>query len=133
MNQVDQALTQALTSSDELMARVNGVFNGLAPGVVAEPIVVFQEIAGTDNYTLTKRATRNLVYLVKCIDKGPSAKRAGEIYDIIDSILHDATLNVPGYATLYIRRESDRKYLEVSDGVLYWHVGAEYRIQIAPE
>lgn len=133
MNQVDQALYQALTGSSELMARVSGVFNGLAPEAASEPVVVFQEIAGTDAYTLNRRASRELVYLVKCVDRGASAKQAGEVYDIIDSILHDATLSVPGYATLYTRREADRKYTEIEAGVQYWHVGATYRVVIAPE
>jgi len=132
VNQVDQAIYEALTSDAALMAKVTGVYNALAPSSVSTPFVVFQEQAGTDAYTLRRRMLRSLLYQVKCVDRGGSAKTAGEVYDLIDGVLHDASLSVAGYATLYVRRESDVKYTEVVDGVQYWHVGGLYRVIVSP-
>jgi len=133
MNQVDQALYEALTGDANIMNVVTGVYSAIAPPSATYPFIVFQEQSGTDDYVFARCGWRNLVYLVKCIDKSPSAKRAGEVYDLINAALHDASLSVPGHAVLYIRRESDVKYAEVSNGVMYWHVGARYRITVAPE
>lgn len=132
MNQVDTALYTALTGSTALMAKATGVYNSLAPSTATPPFVVFNEQAGVDAYALSRRAYRRLLYQVKCIATGPSGKAAGEAYDLVEAVLHDAALTVTGYGLLYLRRESDVKYTEVVNGIQYWHVGAIYQVMITP-
>ena len=133
MNQVDAALYAILSDNAELGEKVTGVYNAVAPETAEYPFVIFNEQSGTDSYVFGDYSHRNLVYLVKCVAKSPSAKVAGEVYDIIESILMDRQLTMDGYKNIYLRRESDVKYPEVVDGIQYWHVGALYSITVVPE
>ena len=134
MNQVDTALYKILSEDTNLMEKITGVYNAVAPEMAEYPFVVFHEQSGIDNYVFgSDYSHRNLVYLIKCVTESPSAKMAGEVYDIIESIVMDRQLTMDGYKNIHLRRESDVKYPEIVDGIQYWHVGALYSITVVPE
>lgn len=132
MNQVDTALYGVFTGSTNLAQKVTGCYHGAAPNAVAYPVLVFQEITGSDSYTLSKRVARELLYQVSVLAEGWSAKAAGEAMDIVDGLLHNAALSVSGYATLYVRRAGSREFVTVEGGVAYWHESADYRVIVSP-
>lgn len=131
MNDLEDALYDALIGNTALMAKATGVYNTVAPRSATCPFVVFGHQAGTDAYTARLRSTREYIYQVKCIAEGASSKVAGDVYGLIDAVLFDATLTAGSKAVLYVRRESDVKYSETVEGKQYWHVGALYRIVVA--
>ena len=133
MNAVDAAIYSALTGDTTVGNKVDDrIYHGLAPEQKTYPFIVFQEVSGLDDYTMTRRATRTLRYQVMCVDKGPSAKAAGEVMDAVDGALHDQALTVASHDTLYVRRDSSREFTEVDAGIVYWHEVAEYLVVITP-
>jgi len=133
VNAVDAAIYSALTGDTTVGNKVDDrIYHGLAPEQKTYPFIVFQEVSGLDDYTMTKRATRTLRYQVMCVDKGPSAAVAGQTMDAVDGALHDATLTVTSHTTMYVRRDSSREFTAVESGIVYWHEVAEYLIMITP-
>lgn len=130
MNQVDTAIYSKLTGTGG--PSVNGVYHGVAPKDVTFPIIVFQEITGSDRYTMTKRATKELLYQIMVVAQGASAQAAGDAMDTVDGLLHDTPLTVTGYSTLYVRRAASREFVTVEGGQMYWHVVSDYRIMVTP-
>jgi hypothetical protein len=111
---------------------ITGVYRMQAPQGSVEPYVVFQEQAGVDSYTFNARDARSLVYLVKVVDVGPSALRAAQAAERIDTLLTDKALSLSGFNNLRIRRESDVEYTENDNGKIYQHYGALFRVDVAP-
>lgn len=104
-----------------------GVYNTLGPQGSAVPYIVFQQAAGSDEYTFNTRS-ESLDYIVKAVSNRtyPGAQ-AYPIYGGAHDALQDASLSVSGYTVLRCRRMSRFEYRD-QDG--YWHVGGTYRIDI---
>jgi hypothetical protein len=133
MNAVEAGLYTKLTGDATLTALLSGgtasVFYGVAPDGADPPYLVFNEQTDTPDYTFTQKARDNLLYQVKGITSGPSAKTAGSIAERIESVLTDTALTVSGKTLLYLRKESGVHYPEVDQGRVFHHRGGLYRIQ----
>jgi hypothetical protein len=100
-----------------------------APATAAFPFVVFQKTSGVPTETFTVPAFMNGdLWLVKAVARDTTADRAESIADRFITLLNDASLSISGASLLYLRRQSDVEYPEVSDGVLFHHCGAYFRL-----
>jgi hypothetical protein len=114
------------------------IFHEIAPDKASYPFVIFQKQAGTPTYTFQAgtAAYESDVWLIKAID-GPNLdetieRKTGDVVEGIKArlttLLTDATLSISGGTLMYLRRESDVSYPEVSDGETYRHRGSLWRL-----
>lgn len=100
-----------------------------APANAQFPYVVFNKQSGVPTEAFgAPSALENDVWLVKGIDQSASADTAESIQARIKTLLNDASLSISGATLLYLRRQSDVDYPEVSDGETYVHSGSLYRL-----
>ena len=105
------------------------IYHNAAPGAAAFPYVTFNKQAGTPTEAMADpSAFETDVWQVKAVDKDTSATDAEAIAARVQALLNDAELSISGSTHLYLRRQSDVEYEEVTDGVRYQHVGALYRL-----
>lgn len=138
---MNAALRGASALTDQLAEGVHGVHNEVAHQEAAGPLVVFQRVDGTDEYTLgSSEAMVTLLYTVKAIARDPdpennggtSAKRRAElIAEAAYDALHDQALSVSGYTL--VRCERSRmgpSFQSTEGGVRFRHVGQEFRLTL---
>lgn len=100
-----------------------------APAAAHYPIVVFNKQAGTPTETFgDPSAFETDVWLIKAIDRSPSADVAESIQARLDALLSDGALSISGGTLMYLRRQSDVDYPETTDGVRFTHAGSLYRL-----
>jgi hypothetical protein len=105
------------------------IYHQQAPGGAQFPFVIFQKQAGTPTEAFgDPDAMDTDVWLIKAVDRSTSADGAEAVQARLQALLNDATLSISGATLLYLRRQSDVEYPEVSDGVTYNHAGALYRL-----
>jgi hypothetical protein len=105
------------------------IFHQQAPAGAAYPLVVFQKSSGRPTEAFgVPSALETDVWMVKAVDQNASADTAEAVAARITVLLNDAALSISGSTLLYLRRQSDVEYPEVTDGVQYRHVGALYRL-----
>ena len=137
MNAIEAGIYAKLAADSTLIGYLGGtaIYNGMAPQSAAAPYVIFSATSEVDNYTLAASATQDFLYTVKAVTKSPggspSRKLASQIDERVKATLNDASLTVSGKTLLSIRRATGFKYDEAVDGVIYHHVGADYRIWTA--
>ena len=108
---------------------VKAIYYQQAPSSAAFPFVTFSKQAGTPTEAFgDPDALDTDVWLVKAVDRNTTADTAEAIQARIQTLLNDATLSISGVNHLYLRRQSDVEYPEISDGVTYVHAGALYRL-----
>lgn len=112
------------------------VFSELAPREIAgeevtTPYIVFSFLVGPDNLAIGRaRIFTRPVYLVRAVTEGTSLVQAAAIADLIDLALHNAPPAVPiaGLQVMGSDRVQPIRFIEVTDGVRYNHVGGQYRL-----
>jgi hypothetical protein len=113
------------------------IYYQVAPESAAFPYVLFAKQSGVPTeafgaHTLADTspsfAHDTDIWLIKGVDRSTSADTAEAIDLRIQALLNDGTLSISGGALLYLRRQSDVDYGEVSDGVQYHHSGSLYRL-----
>ncbi len=127
---VDAWLDQVLSGDATLAAlATGGMWDTLADQATAFPYVVWQLQAGHDVRGVgPARIMVNGLWLVRGVDRSPSQTIVKPIAGRIDALLHAASGSVSGGLVIGCVREEPYKFLEVTDGVLYWHLGGMYRI-----
>jgi hypothetical protein len=135
---IREALWSRLSTGTALTALLAPPANGYTQGIYHEqapddarfPFVVFSRSSGRPVEAFTApSAYEEDMWLVKAIDRSPSGNTAEAIAAAVQSRLNDAPLTIPGGGSLlYLRRQSDVEYVEVSNGSLYRHCGAMYRL-----
>ncbi len=135
MKELSWALWETLSGGATGDGEATGIYEKSPPPGVTYPVVIYQKVVGTDEYTFgNHRTLRSVVYLVKVIDQGYDSQRAQEIMNDVDTDLHNASLDIDNYVTMSCVRESDMpSYTEVAGGVMFQHEGAYYRIFVSPE
>jgi len=137
INQVATALYNALIGNAALMTKLGGtVTNGykcynvlarqdascpfLTFGLLTDvPIGVFSNLTAIDDST----------WFINIFSDSGSAKEAGEIFDLVDTVLNDGSLTVTGYTHLKCVRE----YVSTpiwDDVTKVWQLSLRYRIWI---
>lgn len=110
------------------------IFYGYAPDAATHPFVIFNKQSGTPVYAnATKPAYETDIWLFKVVDRNSTADPAEAVSGRLDALLTDASLSIAGGDTvMWLRRESDIDYQEVTDGVTYVHSGSLYRLTFEP-
>ena len=111
-----------------LLATAASVYHEEAPAEAAFPLVIFQRQFGTRDWTFAGEPMRPEVWLVKAVDRSPSADVAEQIDARAQTLLNDAALSVTGSTLLYLRRQTDVSYAERDGHETYRHVGGTYRL-----
>lgn len=105
------------------------IYHQQAPEGAGFPFIVMNKQSGFPTETMSDPdALENDTWLVKGIDRGTSADTVEAIADRVRVLLNDASLSISGGTLLYLRRQSDTEYAEVTSGVTYHHAGALYRL-----
>lgn len=135
MDPVREALVGKLLATSAVTSKLGAatnVFHRVAPRGAVPPYVVLHRQAETDAWTFSGPPLEHDLWTVKGICRGSSSGPADDIAAAITAALNDATLTITGYALLYLRRESKLDYGEVDDGEQYHHVGAIFKVDLAP-
>lgn len=123
----DTTLNNLLASSPSGYAK--SIYHQEAPQAAAMPYVIFSKSSGVPTEAMHAPSVMQTdVWMVKAVDHNTSADTAEAIADRITTLLNDASLSISGGTLLYLRRQSDIDYPEITDGELYRHVGALYRL-----
>jgi hypothetical protein len=72
------------------------------------------------------------VWLVKAVDRSPSASTAEDLADEILDALDNAALSLTDGTVLFCRRETALSYTEQDGADLWRHVGGYYRLITTP-
>lgn len=139
---VRKALYNKLSGDGTLNGYLGGTANGYyraiyfeqAPQGAGFPCVIFSRSSGvpvfqTFGTTAPAFETDTEVWMFKAVDQSTMAGTAELISARMTELLHGAPPTITaGSAILYVRRESDIQYSEVTDGSIYHHVGSLYRV-----
>lgn len=105
------------------------IYFQVAPQGARMPYVIFSKQSGVPTEAFgDPSAMENDVWLVKAVDQATTADPAEAIAARVKTLLNDANLTISGATTLYLRRQSDVQYPEVTNGVIYQHVGSLFRL-----
>lgn len=105
------------------------IYHNQAPNAASYPYVVFSKSSGVPTDTFgDPGALETDVWMIKAIDQNTTADAAEAIAARLRDLLNDVTLSISGSTLLMLRRESDVEYPEVTDGVMYAHVGSLFRL-----
>jgi hypothetical protein len=105
------------------------IYHNQAPAGAAYPLITFQKQAGNPTEAFgDPSALETDIWLVKAVDRDTSADTAEAAAARVAVLLNDAALSISGSTLLYLRRQSDVEYPEVTDGEFYVHVGSLYRL-----
>jgi hypothetical protein len=105
------------------------IYHNAAPAGASFPYLVFNKQSGVPTEAFTDPSAMDTdIWLVKAIDRDTSATDAEAANERIQTLLNDATLSISGGTLLYLRRQSDVEFEELTDGVRYQHVGSLYRL-----
>ena len=105
------------------------IYHQQAPDNAAFPFVVFNKQDGRPVEAMSDpSAFENNIWMVKGVDRSPSADTVEAIAARLNALLNDGTLAISGGVLMYLRRQSDIEYPEVTDGEQFKHCGALYRL-----
>lgn len=106
------------------------IYHFEAPADVKFPFIVFSRSSGVPTGTFGKpSAYETEVWMVKGVDRSSSADTVEAVAARVAVLLNDAALSIAGGGNLmYLRRQSDVDYSELSDGVSYRHCGSLFRL-----
>lgn len=133
LNAVEKALVTRLTNYSGMSALVGTrIFAYLMPpNLDTYPAIVFSLADSAPEGRAFSGDAESYDFTVKAVDKGnDSMARAGDVAEVIDAALHNATLSPTGYTAIYaIKRQRWIRYPEPGpDRVTFWHAGAVYRM-----
>jgi len=130
VNGIETGLYSALLGDTAIYAELGGseVYNRAAPQGTARPHIVFFH-AGGGHENINPSDMQNHVYMVKTV--ADTAKKAGDIDELIIDCLHNGELTVTGYTNFWMAREEEVQITETGpDGRLIFHTGGYYRVRI---
>lgn len=132
MRVVSNAIKAKLEADAPLVAGApGGIHIRRVPQLDRLPAVVLAKQSGRQSYTLSARAYRELVYLVKGIAETREGAEAAD--ERADAVLTDGTLTLQGQTLMRMRRTGDVEYSETAkEGRVYWHIGGLYAVGVTP-
>ena len=136
---VRRAIYGSLTSNGSLIAQLGPAASGYAQAIYHDdapqdaqyPFVIFSKSSGVPTEAFSANgasALENDIWMIKAVDRNSTADQAEAIADLVKTQLNDRTLSISGGICLYLRRQSDIEYTELSEGVQYRHAGSLYRL-----
>lgn len=102
------------------------VFYKIAPQGNVPPIILFDFISKTDDYTFNDKGAMAMVSIKVVSDRAFPAQ-AITLYGETHDLIQDSLGSVSGYETIRLRRDNEFQY---SDGDQFWHVGGIYNFEI---
>ena len=125
---------QADTGAGGLMELATDVYPKGAPEGAEHPLVVVAaHRAPRGHYAFQGLSHEESLYLVKGVDEGTSAARAGEMSRRIRARLDGAELEVEGYGLQLVSWVQDVEYDETApEGTKYQHEGGIYEVWVEP-
>lgn len=100
-----------------------------APENAPFPFVIFSKQSGVPTEAFADPSAYDTdIWLVKGVDRNTTADNAEAIAARLTVLLNDGTLSISGGTLLYLRRQSDVDYAEITDGITYKHSGSLYRL-----
>jgi len=125
------ALYSQLAAGTALVNKLGGtaIYNTDVPQGIAPPYVVFSFAGGGDDNTSPRRA-RTVVFTAKAVTTS-GLRNAAEIDGLVDTLLHMKTLTVTGWGNYWTARTTDVAFAQEAGGIMYHHVGGQYRIRLA--
>ena len=130
---VGSAIFATLAAGTALTTELGGtrIYEALAPQPTATPYVLYSRAGGGDDNEAPRR-TRSEQWLVKGI--GTDIYQARRLDEDIDTLLHEAELTITGWDNYQTARRTDVAYAEPGEGgVVYWHRGGVYRLNIGEQ
>lgn len=124
------AIYAQLVSGTALLTALGGtrIYETLAPQGAACPHIVYFRAGGGDDNSAPRR-TRSEQWVVKAVTR--DAAEARRLDALIDERLHEADLTVTGWDCYQAARRTDVAYAEPAEGgVVYWHRGGTYRLNM---
>lgn len=105
------------------------IYHQQAPATATWPLVIFNKQSGRPTEAFgDPSAYETDIWLVKAVDRNTTADPAEAVAARVVTLLNDAALSISGATTMYLRRQSDMDYPEVTGGVTYQHVGSLFRL-----
>jgi hypothetical protein len=121
-----------LTADAALTALVGSrIYRGVAPEGAAFPFVVFFLMMGTGFDVMGTGTARYITsgqWVIKAVDRNPSASTASSVADRIDAALHGQSGSATGGVVHACTRDEPLAYVEVADGATYQHLGGLYKV-----
>lgn len=109
-----------------------GIYHHQAPDKASFPFVIISRSSSVPTEAFGKPSVFDTdVWMVKAVDRNTTSDTAEAIADRAQTLLNDANLSISGGTLMYLRRQSDIDYAELSDGTQYRHVGSLYRLLAA--
>lgn len=109
--------------------KAKSIWHNSASADATYPLVMLSKQSGVPTEAMGDPSALDTdIWLVKAIDKDTSADDAETIADRITTLLNDAALSISGATHLYLRRQSDVQYEEVTSGQKFQHVGSLFRL-----
>ena len=90
------------------------------------PYCLVYFMSANDDYTFNDKGL-NADYVVKVISDKNFPEEGIRIYGDIHELVQDASLTIPGYSVLRVRRES---ILQFEDQMHFWNVGGLYNFDV---
>ena len=139
-SEIDKALIARLSGDAALLALLpDGVFMHEAAQGKTKFVLVSLVIAldrGQMAAPGKRRATEDVLYMVKAVTLGASRTTAGQAAARIDVLLEDQPLTIPGYHCASIERTEriDETEVDDVDATIRWqHRGGRYRLLAVPQ
>jgi hypothetical protein len=129
-NDLNTSIYNRLAGGTALVTALGGtaIYYLQAPDNAVKPFVIWNFQAGGDE-NMTANRTKNLVILVRTFASTP--KRAGEIDQMVDGLLHLQPLTVSGWTNFWLARESEVSLVENLPNVeKSYMAGGLYRVRI---
>lgn len=119
----------ALLATPNIAGFPKSIYYEEAPAGAAYPYIIFNQQSGVPTEAFTDpSALETDVWLVKAVDRNTTADVAESIRARCVVLLNDTTLSISGASLLYLRRRSDVRYPENTDGIQYRHAGSLFRL-----
>lgn len=123
----DGTLTGMLGSAAQ--GYTQSIYYGQAPAGAPHPHIIFQKSSGVPTEAFTDpSAFETDIWMIKAVDRASTADPVEAIQARLSALLNDASLSISGGSLMYLRRQSDVDYPELTDGVQYHHSGSLFRL-----
>jgi len=130
---LDASLYTVLNGASTLIALgVTGVHKSVGPEGATLPYVIFDQAAAPISWTLSTFAYTDYFYNVRAVTEGYAGEeKAKQIAEAIQVVLNDSTAVTASPRTVSsIRATQEMSYSERSGNQVFYHAGAQYRIEV---
>ncbi len=104
------------------------IYYQVAPPEAEFPSVILDKGASTPTFTMAGTAMDTDVWTVKGVDKNTDTDPVENIQSRVNVLLTDGTISISGKTQLYLRRDGDYDFSEVTGGLIYHHAGSDFRL-----